>query len=184
MNPGWGECDRAELFCVLKIETSSYGNLGHRYILGSVMALGIERSVIGDITESPPALVCLPELGGYIADNFTKAGRVPVRLSEMSLSELPARTENLSVKTGAVVSLRLDAVIGTAFGLSRGKAAELIEAGRVSLNHELCLQSAKEVTEGAILSVRGIGRAKLLEIGDVSRKGRIFIKTGLYERNR
>ncbi|MCL2167264.1 MAG: RNA-binding protein, partial [Clostridiales bacterium] len=59
-------------------------------------------------------------------------------------------------------------------------ASELIETGRVSLNHEICQQPAKEVGEGAILSVRGMGRAKLMETGGLSKKGRLYIKVGLY----
>ena len=58
----------------------------------------------------------------------------------------------------------------------------LISAGSVSLDHQQCLQSAKEVSEGALLSIRGIGRAILLEIGGISRKGRIFIRVGRYSR--
>ena len=42
------------------------------------------------------------------------------------------------------------------------------------------LQPAKELDEGTLLSVRGLGRAKLLEIGGVSKKGRIFVRIGLY----
>ena len=84
--------------------------------------------------------------------------------------------------TKAVASLRLDAVLCAAFGLSRAKGAELISAGTVSLDHQPCLQPSKEISEGALISVRGMGRARLLEIGGTSRKGRVFIKIGLYSR--
>ncbi|MCL2162782.1 MAG: YlmH/Sll1252 family protein [Oscillospiraceae bacterium] len=182
LNPTWGEYERNDLFRALKIEVPPQEAVGHRDILGAVMALGIEREIVGDIIESPLALICLPELSAYIAENLTKAGRATIRLSEMDLYSLPVRTEELSFKTDTVASPRLDAVLGTAFGLSRGKAQELIETGRVYLNHELCQQPAKEVGEDAILSVRGMGRAKLMEIGGVSKKGRLYIKVGLYKR--
>jgi len=182
LNPVWGEYERTELFRVFKIEIPWQETIGHRDILGAVMALGIERAAIGDITESPPALICLPELGDYIKENLTKAGRAHIRLCDMELHELPARTEDLTIKTDTIASLRLDSVLSAAFDLSRGKSSELIETGRVSLDHELCQQPAKEVREGAIVSVRGMGRAKLLEIGGVSKKGRHFIRMGLYKR--
>jgi RNA-binding protein YlmH len=146
LNPDWGAYDRAELFAAFQVTVPPQETLGHRDILGALMALGIERDTIGDIIEAPPAFLCLPELSGYIAENLTKAGRARITLSEMSLDGLPARAENHTVKTDTVASPRLDAVLGTAFSLSRGKAAEWIEAGRVSLNHEVCLQCAKEVT--------------------------------------
>jgi len=181
LNADWGEYDRSELFTALRIEIAPRESLGHRDILGAAMALGIERAAIGDIFDSPLALLCLPELSAYIAENLIKAGRIRVKLSNMDLSVLPAKAENLIVKTDTVASPRLDAVLSTAFGLPRSKAANLIEAGRVSLNHEVRLQPSKEVCEGALLSVRGMGRAKLLEVGGTSKKGRVFIKMGLYK---
>ena len=184
VNPDWGEYERSNLLNALKIVYRPQDSLGHRDILGAIMALGIERDTIGDIVsaENTAVLVCLPELGGYIIENLKKAGRVGIDISEISLVELPARQEKLNVKTDTVASLRLDAVLCAAFGLSRTKAAELIAAGRVSFDHVVCLQSAKELNEGSLLSVRGLGRARLLETGGVSRKGRIFVKIGLYNR--
>ena len=184
LNPDWGECERAELFTALKIEHRPQDTLEHRDILGALMALGIERDTVGDIImdESFAALVCLPELGGYIAENLTKAGRVGIVLSEISLDELPVKQEELTIQTDTVASLRLDTVLCAAFGLSRTKAAELIAAGRVNLDHQPCLQPSKELSEGALLSIRGLGRAKLLEADEVSRKGRLFVRIGLYGR--
>jgi RNA-binding protein YlmH len=184
LNPDWGEYKRSKLLTALKITHRPQDTFGHRDILGALMALGIERDTVGDIVidEYSAALICLPELSGYIIENLTKAGRVGISLSEISLDELPVMQEELTVKTDTVASLRLDAVLCAAFGLSRTKATELIASDRVSLDHQSCMQPAKELTEGAMLSVRGLGRAKLLEVGGVSKKGRTFIRIGLYER--
>ncbi len=176
LNPDWGVADREELFAALKIEAREQP--AHRDILGALMALGIERETVGDIL--PGALICLPEMRGFIAQTLERVGRFPVTLTEIRLDELPAKEESLQIKTDTVASLRLDAALGASFGLSRGAAVLLIEAGRVSLNHEECLLPAKEIREGALLSVRGMGRAKLLEVGGVSKKGRIFVKFGLF----
>jgi len=183
LNPEWGECERSDLFVVLKIEYRPQDNLGHRDILGALMALGIERDTIGDIVgaEHTATLVCLPELSGYIIENLTKAGRVGISVSKISLDDLPAKQEDLNIKTDTVASLRLDVILCAVFGLSRAKATEFITAGRVNLDHVICLQPAKEISEGALLSVRGLGRAKLLETGGLSRKGRIFVRIGLYD---
>ena len=181
-NADWGEYERSELFTALKIEWRPQDTLGHRDILGALMALGIKRDTVGDIVmeEHSAVLVCLPELGGYIAEKLSKVGRVGVNVTEISLDGLSAKKEVLSVKTNTVASLRLDAVLCAAFGLSRAKAAEHIAAGRVNLDHTQCLQPAKELSEGSLLSVRGMGRVKLLEVGSVSRKGRVFIKIGVF----
>jgi len=181
-NPDWGAYERTDIFAVLKVTHRPQDTFGHRDILGALMALGIERDTIGDIVldGSGAAFVCLPEFGEYILENFTKAGRVGLSVSAIGLDELPAREEELTIKTGTVASLRLDAVLSAAFTMSRTKAAELIAAGRVSYNHRECLQTDKEICEGSLLSVRGFGRAKLLEVGGLSRKGRSFIKIGIY----
>lgn len=186
LNPDWGEYERSKWLTVLKIEyrsqnTPGPGGLGHRDVLGALMALGMERDTVGDIIcgDGYAVLLCVPEMGGYIIENLTKAGRVGVHISEIGLEQVPAGQEELTVKTDTVASLRLDAVLCAAFGLSRAKASELIDSERVSVDHQLCSGPAKELTEGVLLSVRGLGRAKLLEVGGVSRKGRIFIRIGL-----
>ncbi|MDR1692834.1 MAG: RNA-binding protein [Oscillospiraceae bacterium] len=178
-NPDWGRYGQEDLFAALKI--SAYEELGHRDVLGSLMALGIEREVIGDILPGG-YLVCLPEMAPFITQNLERIGRLPVTVATAELGALPVTEEAVQEKTDTVASLRLDALLSAAFGLSRGRAAELIEAGRVSLNHMECLQPDKTAEEGAVLSVRGMGRAKLLEIGGVSKKGRVFVKLGLYGR--
>ena len=181
-NPDWGEYERADLFTALKVSHRPQDTLGHRDILGALMALGIERETVGDIIidEAVAAFVCLPELGEYIKENFTKAGRVGLEVSVIGLDELPAHEEELTIKTDTVASLRLDAVLSAAFDMSRTKATELIAAGCVSFNHQVCLRADKEVGVDSLLSVRGLGRAKLLEIGGLSRKGRSFIRIGVY----
>ena len=184
LNPDWGKYNRDALFSALMFEFRAQDTLGHRDVLGALMALGIERDTIGDIviTGNSAVTVCLPELSGYIMDNLSKAGRVGISIKDISLDELPLRQEELNIKTDTVASQRLDAILSAAFGLSRAKASELINTGNVSLDYQACMQPAKEVSEGALLSVRGLGRAKLLEIGGISRKGRIFVRIGLYGR--
>ncbi len=79
-----------------------------------------------------------------------------------------------------VSSLRLDAAVSSAFSMSRGKAAELIAAGRVHLDHMPCVKADKPVSEGAVLTVRGLGRAKLTAVGGLTKKGRIGITVERY----
>jgi len=184
LNPDWGEYERGKFFTALKVLYRQQDTLGHRDILGALMALGIKREAIGDIVvgEHFTGIICLPEMSEFIIENLTKAGRVGLTLSPISLDEIPSREEDLTIKSDTVASLRLDAVLSSAFGLSRTKAAKLIVAGQVSLNHQICEKTDKEVAENALLSVRGMGRAKLLEVGNLSRKGRSFIKIGVYGR--
>lgn len=182
INPDWGICERSRVFGALRISHRPQDMLGHRDILGAIMALGIERDTIGDIVseEHSATVVCLPELGAYIIENLSKVGRVGVTVTHLSLDELPQRRENLAIKTDTVASLRLDAVLRAAFDLPRAKASELIIVGKVNVDYLPCLQPAKEIQEGTLISVRGLGRAKLIEVGGLSRKDRLFIQIGVY----
>ena len=86
-NAEWGAYERNELFTALKIEWRSQDTLGHRDILGALMALGIERDTVGDIVgkDNTATLVCLPEMIKFIAENLSIAGRVGVKITEISL---------------------------------------------------------------------------------------------------
>jgi len=181
-NPDWGIYNRSELFAALRFNYRAQDKLTHRDILGALMALGIKRDTLGDIHcgEASATLVCLPELGGYIAESLIKIGRAGISATVISLDELDERQENLAIKTHNVASLRLDVILCATFNLSRTKASTLIAANRVNVNHQPCLHPSKELSEGTLLSVRGMGRAKLVEVGGMSKKGRIFVQIGLY----
>ncbi len=64
--------------------------------------------------------------------------------------------------------------------MSRSEAARLIREGRLSLNHLEELSPSAEVSEGALLSMRGFGRARLAWVGGTSKKDRIFIEVHAY----
>jgi RNA-binding protein YlmH len=146
------------------------------------MALGIERAVIGDIICGPgqAALICLKSIEAYLIEHLEKIGRVGVEISVIPFSDLPEKQEELIIQTATVASLRLDAVLSATFRISRSRASELISSQRISLNHLPAADPSKEVPEGAILSVKGVGRAMLISIDGFSKKGRIFIQFGLY----
>ena len=75
----------------------------------------------------------------------------------------------------------LDAVAAGAFRLSRSAAAEAIAAGLVQLNYSPCLKPDAPVRAGDVLSLRGKGKAAVLDAGGhSSKKGRLFIKVGIY----
>jgi len=79
-----------------------------------------------------------------------------------------------------VSSLRLDSVVSSAFSISRGKAAEAITAGQVQLNWAVCTKAAAEVEQGDTISLRGLGKCVLEEVGNRTKKDRIFISIKRY----
>ena len=79
-----------------------------------------------------------------------------------------------------VAALRLDSVLASGFSLSRSKAAELIAAGRVAVNHRECVKADKAVAQGDVLTCRGLGKCVLRLAGGLSKKGRILIEIDRY----
>ena len=77
-------------------------------------------------------------------------------------------------------SLRLDAVAGAMFGLSRTAAAEQIRLGLVSLNYLPCERTDAPVKEGDVISLRGRGKGCLAEVGGRSKKDRLFVTAQVY----
>ena len=76
---------------------------------------------------------------------------------------------------GTVASLRLDAVLDLAFQLSRGRAADAVKAGRVQVDHIVELRPDRKLAEGSVLSVRGLGRAVVAEVGGQTKKDRTSV---------
>ena len=75
-----------------------------------------------------------------------------------------------------VPSLRLDGIVSSGFSISRGKAADYIAAGKAELNYLPCTKGDKQVQEGDIISVRGLGKIKLGDHRRQHKKGRISIE--------
>lgn len=156
--------------------------LTHRDLLGGLMGIGLTRERVGDILVGTTAaqVVCLRDAAPIILSQFDQAGRYRLRLKEISLTELsPAPAEVKHIRD-TVAALRLDAVFSTGFSLSRGKATDLIRAGRVSVNHRECLKPDRLLEEGDVLACRGLGKCVLAAVLGQSRKGRIMIEMERY----
>ncbi len=174
--PDWAEGDGGQLV-FLRAVFHGPDSLSHRDILGSLMGLGIVRGKVGDILVSPHSadIVAATSLKDFFLQEWREAGRVKLDVSEVSREQLLLPEVQVKALRDTVSSLRLDAVLAAAFSTSRGKAVEFIRAGRVSLDHMPCDKPDKPVEEGAVLTVRGLGRGKLREIGPATKKGRTVV---------
>ena len=181
--PDWADAPPEEELAFLRASfRGPDSSLTHRDILGSLMGLGVERDRLGDILVSPHSadIIAAPSLRDFFLREWTEAGRVKLTVAEIAREELLLPQVQVKVLRDTVSSLRLDAVAAAAFSVSRGKAAELIAAGRVNLDHVPCLKPDKPVAEGAVLTARGFGKAKLKEVGGLSKKGRTGITIERY----
>lgn len=169
--------------CWLRIDVARGSKkLSHRDYLGSLTGMGIKREKIGDILvrEDGADIAIMRDISDFLLFNYEKAGRVNlnVKLAEKSDFDLPE--PHIKVITDTVASLRLDSVLSSAFGLSRAKASEAVKRGIVFVNSALVEKSDFGIKEGDRLVIRGMGKARLAEIGGKSRKDRIYIKIERY----
>lgn len=157
-----------------KKETS----LGHRDYLGAIMNLGIKREKVGDILVQDQEAYCLVDesLTDYLCRQLERVGRSKVITSCIDEEGLCLpQSEPLQINC-TISSLRLDAVLAAACKISRSEAADLIEAGRVQINHQVIEKIAASVKENDLLSVRGQGRIRLEAVEGLSRKGRCRVR--------
>ncbi len=178
----WGGWRREDVVSVLRIRYRAQDEVGHRDVLGAVMNLGVKRETMGDIWihEAQAFLVCLPEMAEYVTENLNKIGRVGVVVEGVALEELPDRRDDAKMEELTVPSVRLDAVISGVFHVSRSSAAKLVTQGWVKVDYVECVKPDKELEEGSLVSVRGRGRVRILELGGRTRKDRVRLKVGVY----
>ncbi len=160
---------------VLILETGSeFQSLSHRDYLGSLLGLGLKREKLGDIICLPDrAWVALDEsISGYVAQNLARVGKTPVRVRQAGEDEPVLPQEKLKEITATVPSLRLDAVAGEGFSLSRSKIAAEIEAGKVKVNWRPVTELSFQIKQGDVISCRGLGRVTVAEIRGQTKKGR------------
>ena len=149
----------------------------HRDYLGALLGLGLRRECIGDILTDGDSAVCFldDKMLPVVRDELSSVGRFSVRVEQVELAECAGwqqKTEEVRIN---VPSLRADAVLASLLHLSRAEAASLIMRGAVSLCHMPLSQQHASLEEGDTLSVRGYGRWRILEIGGLSKKGRIWL---------
>ena len=163
--------------------TAEFGTLSHRDYLGAILGLGIGRQWVGDILlQGKDAYVlCFEQVQRHILQQLTHVGRYGVKVEEVALEEIPAQQRQVKEISFTVQSMRLDAVVGGLFRLSRTQAAEKIRLGAVSLNYAPCLRPDAFVKPEDIISLRGSGKGRVLETGGTSRKGRLFLNCEIWQ---
>ena len=148
--------------------------LTHRDYLGSLLALGVERSVAGDILvrEGGADILVLRDMAAFLQQNWTQAGRAALQTEILAMSELRQAETRAVEKRDTVASLRLDSVLAAMFSLSRGNAQEAVRQGLVAVNGHLAVKPDSMLSEGDRVSLRGKGKAVLKEVSGKSRKDR------------
>jgi|SRR5690554_2903033 len=150
---------------------------GHRDVLGSLLGLGLKREKLGDIisVEGEAQVIVAEEIGEFIAVQLTQVGSVQVKADRIDPEQLNTPPERIKEIKTTVASLRLDAVAGLGFGVSRTRMVREIKAEKVKVNWRPITSPNYQVKVGDILSIKGRGRVVLAETTGLSKKGRTGI---------
>ena len=149
----------------------------HRDFLGALMGAGIAREIVGDICVDKGScdFFVTAEIAPYILQNFTSAGRTKLHLQQVPLAETNIPEPEVKEIKDTLASLRLDSVISSGFRIGRSLAAQYVSAGKAAIDGLPCEKPDKSVSEGAKISVRGLGKIKLHAVNGKTKKDRISV---------
>ncbi len=168
---------------LLSVKGSGHRELHHKDILGSVMALGITRQSVGDICMISPSSAVLSITGKlcpYISEELTKVGSDGVRVSAVSDPGNFIFERKYQEMHVTVASMRLDGIVSAVTGLSRTKAALLIEGGLVRVSDTVTEDVSASVEAGESVTVRGYGKFLVSDTDGVTKKSRIRLLVKKY----
>lgn len=172
-----------EFVKVVHIDVKEGGRkLTHRDFLGSVLGLGLDRSVVGDILvhENGADMIIRPDIADFILAEYTSVGRSYAMLSLGEIDELVVPEKRVQLIRDTIPSMRLDNVVSTAFKVSRSDAVRAIKSGLVYVDHAETDKIDKKIEEGSVVILRGRGKAYFKAIGGESKKGRIWVEFERY----
>ena len=156
--------------------------LSHRDFLGALMGAGIARETVGDICVGKGCcdFFVTAEIAPYIIQNFLSAGRTKLHISQIPLRDARIPESEVKEIKDTLASLRLDSVISSGFRIGRSLAAQYVSGGKAAIDGLPCEKPDKAVAEGCKISVRGLGKIKLVSINGKTKKDRISVTIHRY----
>lgn len=160
----------------IRIKGSGYRNLSHRDYLGSLLALGIERSAIGDIAviDDYSAIVfCTDKIHSFLLAKIDRIASDKVNCSDFVPDEdFTVEKEFLPIHD-TVASNRLDCVVGALTNLSREKAQAVIRSGLCEVDYLPETGCDKSLNVPCTVTVRGYGKYNVLSFDGETKRGRL-----------
>lgn len=170
-------CDLAGI-CLLQFQGKlDFVSVNHRDFLGAIMSLGLRREKLGDllVTGTGCALFAQQEIVAYVLQNELRVKHVPLTIAEVPLDSFTPPTQNIKELHIMVASMRLDTILAHGLNLSRAKAMDLIQAGKVKVNHSEVTDNDYLCRQGDLISCRGFGRMRVGEQSGETKKGKLKV---------
>lgn len=169
----------------VSVRGSGYKKLTHRDYLGSLLALGIEREVLGDIVftdaERQQAIIfCDSLIAEFIIGELKRVGNDAVRVSYADVGGDFVPLREFAHISDTVASPRIDCIVAALCSLSRDKASSAVSSGLVEVNFELEERPDRTVVAPCTVSVRGYGKFRINSVSELTRRGRLRLDADKY----
>ena len=155
------------------LESDRYKDLTHRDYLGSILSLGIVREKMGDILLYNDKIIFIvkKDIVNYILMNLTQIGNYSISIHETNQKPVEIPVEDYEEFQVYTSSLRLDNMLSSIYHISRSESLKKIKSNEVKINWEHITKPTKILSEGDTISLRGLGRSKIVSLKGKSKKG-------------
>ncbi|QUP86150.1 RNA-binding protein [Exiguobacterium sp. PFWT01] len=160
---------------------TKFVDLTHRQVTGTLLNAGLKRQKFGDVVldEEIVQFATTREAVGFIEMSLERVGKAKVRISSVSKEEILVVPKTEWIEGfGIVSSLRFDTVASEVLNISRQKAQALVKHGDCKVNHKVIEDASFILEPDDLLSVRGYGRIKLMEILGSTKREKVKIQYG------
>lgn len=154
--------------------------LKHPQILGSLTALNIDRSLIGDIvilSNGAIYLAVCEEFSEFFIQHFHKVGKHSIVIKESSISQFEKVDQEEEFEV-IISSMRLDVVVASLMKASRSQVHEYIMQAGVQVNWTIEQNHSHVCQIGDILSIKRHGRFRLKALKSRTKSERFVIIVG------
>ena len=169
----------------LEIRGSGYRRFSHRDLLGSLLSLGIERDVLGDIvfedgSGQTALLFCDRLIAEFVMAELSRVANDAVKIKKRELDEGFVPYRSFLHISDTVSSARIDAVVAALCSLSREKARAVVESELVEVDFAVETRADRQIAAPCTVSVRGQGRFRVNSVSEHTRKGRLRLDADKY----
>jgi RNA-binding protein YlmH len=163
------------------VTTSKFNTISHKDYLGAILALGIKRSKIGDllVKDNYCYLPVCEGIHEFVVSNLVSVGNKPCLVEVLDDNFIPPEPV-FNDMIILVPSLRIDTIVSKLCNISRGKAQNIIDSGKVLIDYNSVKSKAEDVRVGQRITIRGSGKFILGEIVGNSKSGKFKVKIKKY----
>lgn len=169
----------------LEIVGSGYRKFSHRDVLGTLLSLGIERDVVGDIVFENDSgfssvIFCDRIIADYIKSELSRVANDAVKVIDKEINDDFEPYRSFLHISDTVSSARIDSVVAALCSLSREKARAAVEGELVEVDFATESRPDRQISAPCTVSVRGHGRFRINSVSEQTKKGRLRLNADKY----